>query len=99
MFASLRTGNQRRDAKRALAVIAMALAATPAHAQLERFNARLTDVQTGLIGLGAIIFTIAFLWVAYKMAFDHAKWAEVSRVAFAGIIAGAASPLSIWILG
>lgn len=99
MFASLRSGGRRRDAKRALAIIAMSIAATPAHAQLEKFNARLTDVQTGLIGLGAIIFTIAFIWVAYKMAFDHAKWAEVSRVAFAGIVAGSASALSLWILG
>ena len=99
MLASLRPSGRRRGARRAFAIIAMALAVTPAHAQLERFNARLTDVQTGLIGLGAIIFTIAFIWVAYKMAFDHAKWNEVSRVAFAGILCGSASALSVWILG
>lgn len=84
---------------RVLVLLAIAMAATPAYAQLQKFNARLTDLQTGLIGLGAVIFTIAFIWVAYKMAFDHAKWAEVSRVAFAGIIAGSASALSVWILG
>ena len=84
---------------RLLVMVAITMAATPAHAQLQKFNARLTDLQTGLIGLGAVIFTIAFIWVAYKMAFDHAKWAEVSRVAFAGIIAGSASALSVWILG
>lgn len=85
--------------RRLLATLAITMAATPAHAQLQKFNARLTDLQTGLIGLGAVIFTIAFIWVAYKMAFDHAKWAEVSRVAFAGILAGSASALAVWILG
>lgn len=84
---------------RMLATLAIALAATPAHAQLQKFNARLTDIQVGLIGLGVVIITIAIIWVSYKMAYDHAKWAEVSRVFFSGILAGSASSIAGWLLG
>lgn len=83
---------------RILATLAIALASAPAHAQLQKFNARLTDLQTALLGLGVVIITIAIIWVSYKMAYDHAKWAEVSRVFFAAILAGSASAISGWLL-
>lgn len=83
---------------RLLAMFVIATAATPAHAQLQKFNARLTDLQTALLGLGVVIITLAIIWVSYKMAWDHAKWPEVSRVFFAAILAGSASAIAGWLL-
>lgn len=70
----------------------------PALAQIEKVNTVLTRFQVMLIGLGVTIITIALLWVAYKMALQHSKWAEVANVAYGGILAGAAPGIAAWLI-
>lgn len=80
MFARLTPNRRHLRCVHLLTMLAIGISAMPAHAQLQKFNARLTDLQTALLGLGVAIITIAIIWVSYKMAYDHAKWAEVSRL-------------------
>ena len=75
----------------------LAIAAGPTHAQFERVTAKLNNIQAWLIGVGAIIVTCALLWIAYKMIFDHAKWADMTKVFWGGAIAGSASVIAAWI--
>jgi type IV secretion system protein VirB2 len=81
-------------------LVAAALAAfsAPAFAQIEKVNTVMTNVQNVLTGVAVSIFTIALLWVGFKMAFQHAKWAEVSNIAIGGIIVGGASGIASWLL-
>ncbi len=77
--------------------VAMFFACANAHAQMSKVNSTLSNVQVALAGLAVTIFTIAFLWAAYKMAFQHAKWAEIAHIVYGAIMAGAASGLAAWL--
>jgi type IV secretion system protein VirB2 len=81
-----------------LAVTALLATAVPALAQISKVNTVMQNVQTMLIGVCVTSFTIALLWTAYKMAFQHAKWTEVSNIVIAGIIAGGAPGIAAWLL-
>lgn len=85
--------------KASAAVIATTLLASPAMAQVANVNSKFSAIQTLLTGLSVVLFTISLLWVAFKMAFQHAKWSEVSNIVIAGVIAGGASGIAAWLLG
>jgi type IV secretion system protein VirB2 len=82
-----------------LAFIALvACYATPALAQVAKVNSVMSSIQTLLIGISVTIITISLLWVGFKMAFQHAKWSEVSNVVIGAIIAGGAPGLAVWLV-
>lgn len=76
---------------------ALALVASPAFAQFEGPTAKLNTVQQALIGVGVTIITCALLWAGYKMAFQHAKWAEVTSIFWGGALAGGAPLFGAWL--
>lgn len=90
---------RRRYASLAVAGAALAMSATPAFAQIARVNTVMTNVQTVLIGVSVVAFTIALVWAGFKMAFQHAKWSEISNIVIGGIIVGGASGIASWLLG
>jgi type IV secretion system protein VirB2 len=71
--------------------------ASPAYAQFDRLNAKLSNVQAALLGIGVIVVTCALLWIAYRMIFQHAKWAEMTQVFWGGAIGGSASVIAAWL--
>jgi type IV secretion system protein VirB2 len=71
--------------------------AHPAYAQVARVQAVATNVQVMLQGLAVTLFTIAILVAGFKMAFQNAKWSEVSHIVIGGAIAGAAGGLAAWL--
>src|ERR1035438_4275692 len=75
-----------------------ASAATPAFAQIARVNTVMTNIQTTLVGVSVIAFTIALIWAGFKMAFQHAKWSEISNIVIGGIIVGGAAGIAAWLL-
>lgn len=77
---------------------ALAMSAAPAFAQISRVNTVMTNVQTILIGVSVVAFTIALVWAGLKMAFQHAKWSEISNIVIGGIIVGGASGIASWLL-
>lgn len=86
------------SARIALAGAPLLTTCSPAFAQIEKVNTVMTNVQNVLIGVAVTAFTIALLWAAFKMAFQHAKWSEVSNIVIAGIIAGGAPGIAAWLI-
>ena len=74
------------------------LASSPAFAQITKVNTVLANVQSILIGVAVTVFTIALMWVGFKLAFQHAKWSEVSNIVIGAIIVGGAAGIASWLL-
>jgi type IV secretion system protein VirB2 len=75
-----------------------ALVSAPAHAQIAAATTVMTNIQTVLTGLAVVMFTIAIMWVGYKMIFQHAKWSEVSNIMIGGILVGGAAAIAAWLV-
>ena len=58
----------------------------------------MTNVQTTLVGVAVTIFTVAIMWAGFKMAFQHAKWTEISNIVIGGILVGGAAGIASWLL-
>jgi type IV secretion system protein VirB2 len=58
----------------------------------------MTNVQTVLTGVAVTIFTVAIIWAGFKMAFQHAKWTEVSNIVIGGILVGGAAGIASWLI-
>lgn len=74
-----------------------ALAATtthPAFAQFQKATAALTQVQTWLLSIGAVVVTLAIMMVGFRMMFGAAQWKDVAPVFWGGIFVGGASAIS-----
>ena len=82
---------------RALALVGVLLS-TNAHAQLAKVSTILTTIQSTLQGVGVTVFTMALIWAGYKMAFQHAKWAEISNVVIGGILVGGAAGIASFLV-
>ena len=80
------------------AVLMLLLASSPAFAQITKVNTVLANVQSILIGVAVTVFTIALMWVGFKLAFQHAKWSEVSNIVIGAIIVGGAAGIASWLL-
>lgn len=75
------------------------LLSSPAFAQFQAVNQKMSTIQISLMSLGGVIATIAFLWCAYKMMFQHAKFSDVATIMIGGVIAGLSGVLGAWIVG
>lgn len=56
------------------------------------------NFQTILYSCSVLIVTIAFIWVGYKMIFQHAKWGEVAHIVIGGLIIGGAASFAGWLI-
>ena len=81
-----------------LALSLMLLAASPAFAQISKVNTVMSNVQTVLVGVAVTVFTLALMWAGFKMAFQHAKWSEISNIVIGGILVGCASGIAAWLI-
>jgi hypothetical protein len=64
-------------------------------------EARVTSVVSGfqgiLFGIGALVLSMAVMFVGYSMAFAGKKWSDVANVAYGATIAGMGSMLVGWL--
>lgn len=81
-----------------LAAAAMFVASSPAFAQISKVDTVMTNVQNVLVGVAVTAFTIALLWAGFKMAFQHAKWSEISNIVIGGILVGGAGGIASWLI-
>jgi type IV secretion system protein VirB2 len=99
MKTDTRAATALRAAGRILAAGAvMTLATVPAHAQIAQLTTVMTNVQTALTGIAVVLFSIAILWAGFKMAFQHARWSEISNIVIGGVLAGGASAIAAWLI-
>lgn len=96
-LASKRTPHTSRMAA-AVLPMALSLVTTPAFAQITKLQGTMEKIVSVLTGVGVAIFTIALLWVGFKMAFQHAKWDEVSNIVIGAFIVGGASGIATWLI-
>ena len=91
--------NVRRNAGRVIAATGVVAATTmPAHAQIAQVTTVMTNVQTVLTGVAVTMFTISIIWAGFKMAFQHAKWSEISNIVIGGILVGGAAAIAAWLI-
>ena len=64
------------------------LATSNAQAQISKVNTVTGNIQTVLTGVAVTVFTLALMFAGFKMAFQHAKWSEVSNIVIGGILVG-----------
>jgi type IV secretion system protein VirB2 len=89
----------RRTLGQLLAAAGLIAAATmPAHAQIQQVTTVMTNVQTVLTGVAVTMFTISIIWAGFKMAFQHAKWSEISNIVIGGILVGGAAAIAAWLI-
>jgi type IV secretion system protein VirB2 len=81
-----------------LAGAALAGVAAPAFAQISKVNETMSNVQSVLSGVAVTAFTIALIWAGFKMAFQHAKWSEISNIVIGAIITGGAAGIASWLV-
>jgi len=90
-----------RKTNRTAAVFAAAMVmmfASNAFAQISKVNTVMSNVQTVLVGVAVTMFTLAIMWAGFKMAFQHAKWSEISNIVIGGILVGGAAGIAAWII-
>lgn len=86
-------------AGRTLAAVGLGhLAILPAQAQIAQVTTVMTNVQTVLTGVAVTMFTISIIWAGFKMAFQHAKWSEISNIIIGGILVGGAAAIAAWLI-
>lgn len=79
-------------------VVAAAALTEPAYAQIAQVTTVMTNVQTVLTGVAVTMFTISIIWAGFKMAFQHAKWSEISNIVIGGILVGGAAAIAAWLI-
>ncbi|MGC4097982.1 MAG: TrbC/VirB2 family protein [Nitrospira sp.] len=81
-----------------LIMVGSVLVTSPAYAQITKLNSVASSIQTALVSVGVSLFTIALLWVGYKMAFDGARWADVANIVYGAILAGGAAGIASFLM-
>ena len=81
-----------------LVMVGSVLVTSPAYAQITKLNSVASSIQTALVSVGVSLFTIALLWVGYKMAFDGARWADVANIVYGAILAGGAAGIASFLM-
>jgi len=76
----------------------LGIATLPAQAQIAQVTTVMTNVQTVLTGVAVTMFTISIIWAGFKMAFQHAKWSEISNIVIGGILVGGAAAIAAWLI-
>lgn len=76
------------------AVAAVMVATSPAYAQFEKATEGLNKVQTWLLSIGAVVVTMAIMFVGFRMMFHAAQWKDVAPVFWGGILVGGGSAFS-----
>ncbi|MDI7776578.1 TrbC/VirB2 family protein [Asticcacaulis sp. EMRT-3] len=96
---SLKALLSRPTGRVALMVVSIStLSVSPAFAQLTKLTSVMQNVQTALLGIGVVAFTIAIAWAGYKMIFQHAKWSEISNIVIGGVLVGGAAEIAGWLI-
>ncbi|MFV5405843.1 MULTISPECIES: TrbC/VirB2 family protein [Acinetobacter] len=84
--------------KASVLMLFMTLISSPAFAQISKVNTVMSNVQAVLAGVSITIFTIVIMWAGIKMAWQQAKWADISNIVIGGILVGGAAGIAAWLI-
>ncbi|WP_136417577.1 TrbC/VirB2 family protein [Herbaspirillum sp. ST 5-3] len=66
----------------------------PAFAQINAGQTLLENIKTWLTTIGALVVTLALMFVGFRMAFQAAEWKDVAPVFWGGVLIGAAATVA-----
>lgn len=78
----------------ALATMYMPDAAAQINTAQQTITVLLTSIRNMLIVIGGVLFTIAIIFAGFKMAFQHARWSDISHIVIGGILVGSATAIA-----
>ena len=84
--------------KASVLMLFMTLISSPAFAQISKVNTVMSNVQAVLAGVSITIFTIVIMWAGIKMAWQQAKWSDISNIVIGGILVGGAAGIAAWLI-
>ena len=84
--------------KASVLMLFVALVSNPAFAQISKVNSVMANVQAVLTGVAVTIFTITIMWAGFKLAWQHAKWSDISNIVIGGILVGGAAGIAAWLI-
>lgn len=79
------------NVRNAYALAMVTLMCSPAFAQFEKGTQSLNKVQQWLLSIGAVVVTLAIMFVGFRMMFQAAQWKDVAPVFWGGILVGGGS--------
>lgn len=90
------SGTQKKGAalRNAYAMAAVTVMTSPAYAQFEKATEALNTVQGWLLSIGAVVVTLAIMFVGFRMMFQAAQWKDVAPVFWGGILVGGGSAIA-----
>lgn len=86
------------NTKSMLVMALVLLTSSPAFAQISKVNTVMANVQAVLTGVAVTIFTITIMWAGFKLAWQHAKWSDISNIVIGGILVGGAAGIAAWLI-
>jgi type IV secretion system protein VirB2 len=86
-------------ARDAALMAAIAVASSPAFAQLEKATQSLSTVQTWLRGIAIVVATIAVMFVGFRMMFQAAQWKDVAPVFWGCVLIGGSTGIASMLVG
>jgi type IV secretion system protein VirB2 len=92
-------GATMKNLKSALILAMLSAISSPAFAQLEKGKTMLDTVSKWMTGIGALVVTIALMFVGFRMVFQAAEWKDVAPVFWGGVVIGGASGIATMLLG
>lgn len=99
MVKNLKAFLLQKSARNTGLTIGMALASSPAFAQLDRGTTMLNSVSTWLLSIGVVVLTIALMFVGFRMMFQAAQWKDVAPVFWGGVLIGGAAGIAGMLIG
>ncbi|MFX1824199.1 TrbC/VirB2 family protein [Acinetobacter sp. AS5] len=84
--------------KASVLMLFMTLISSPAFAQISKVNTVMSNVQSVLAGVAVTIFTITIMWAGFKLAWQQAKWSDISNIVIGGILVGGAAGIAAWLI-
>ncbi len=82
------------NVKDTFALATLLVVTSPAFAQFEKATQGLNKIQGWLLSIGAVVVTIALMFVGFRMMFHAPQWKDVAPVFWGGIMVGGGSAIS-----
>ena len=84
--------------KASVMMLFMTLITSPAFAQISKVNTVMANVQSVLAGVAVTVFTITIMCAGFKLAWQQAKWSDISNIVIGGILVGGAAGIAAWLI-
>lgn len=65
---------------------------------IDKVNSLLENISVALYGTGTVVLTLALMWAAFKVMWQHQTIKEVAPVVIGGVLIGSASAIAGYLM-